>query len=454
MTGFDLTANPFFLLKTHPRANREELAASLEEAVSEPGADEAALTAAFHALMLPLPRLQAELGWLGGTVSAGMAAALLDGTAPQSLFAELSPLATANIAAHLCRHGDPAHERRELALSCLVGMQAAIDPAAVAAAIDADRRVSGFPRIDYVAVHRGLEPLRAAQRDNAREALQALPQPAVVLARLLHEHGGSDGAAMFLGDLVEAFDNAIFPELTRRAAAVEAALTELAPDTPPLADNGTGITRKLSELEADLSAWAELARPRQLVMAAHLLDEPHSLALGATLREAALRFERSGHPATALALVRLGREACKPLPGFSQTLSRDESRLAAAPGGLAAAVAVADPPAIVEPVAGRPSVAPLLAERRVLPKRRPSLWVRLTALLQGWLGPHPLLRLGVYAGVAAAAFLIVVFAASARPPAPPGPRPVPGTTGLKQIPTELTSPRQARERGCQRIVGQ
>jgi hypothetical protein len=433
MNAFDLTKNPFYLLQVGTRDDRDRLAVALDEALAGSPNDETRLTAAFHALMLPLLRLQAELAWLGGTVSPNVVRQLLTGDAPDDVLAGLSPLATANLAAQLCAHGDTTAGQREIALSCLARMQAVLDPAAIADAINDDRRAAGFPPVTERLVTLGLDRLRLAHRDSALLAVLSLPEPEATMTRLLREQAGGEHNAAFLDALVEAFDNAVLPDILEHSRRVEAALLGLRDGPAP-------SLAQLNALVDEFAAWGSLAEPRQLVLAAHLRDEPRSLALGAGLRDAIAARERLGDRDTALVLARLGRAAFGALPGLSALLAGDEARLLPAIAPVAAdapVVTAASTPVFVAPET-RPwaAAAPIrLSPRRappLVPPRRSSWLAQFAAacraMLEARLGPHPILRIGLMVGVAAGAFAIAFVAAGPHSPARPHAEPPAGRT--------------------------
>lgn len=64
MLPFDLTTNPFWLLKTTIRARQSDVVSALESVVSNDAASESELLRAQQTLLAPMTRLDAELGWL------------------------------------------------------------------------------------------------------------------------------------------------------------------------------------------------------------------------------------------------------------------------------------------------------------------------------------------------------------------------------------------------------
>ncbi|MBV9860056.1 MAG: hypothetical protein JO038_08130 [Alphaproteobacteria bacterium] len=421
MSRFDLAANPFFLLRVNPRHNREDLALAFEEAVAERPGDEERLTAALHGLCQPVPRLQAELGWLGGTISVPVVTALLAGTAPESTFEQLGALGRANIAAHLCGQPELSPGRRALALSCLIGVQATLDPAAIGLAIGRDRRASGFPAVDDALLDSALARLALDHRDNALLALMAQSEPARLLAQMAERGLGNERSAAFIDSLVEAFDAAVLPELMRRGAAIEAALARVRQPQGP----------DFEACASALRAWFVLVRPRQLVFAAKLRDEPRSLLLGTQFREVAHRLaEPGGDRQTATALMRLAHDTFRPLPGLSELLESDQARLSTPPG---------TPPSldIPRPQPIRPSP----------PRAALTRWAAWRDCALDRLAAHRALRVALALGVATGSFAIVVLAAGPRThEAPEPPASVAAPTAQRGLSIAAPTPPAARGR--------
>ena len=69
MHAFDLTTNPFFILCVSPSARNEDIASAYENALAQGLYSEQCLLRAYHTLLSPIGRLDAEVSWLPGIPS-------------------------------------------------------------------------------------------------------------------------------------------------------------------------------------------------------------------------------------------------------------------------------------------------------------------------------------------------------------------------------------------------
>jgi len=341
---FDLTSNPFAILRVSPRDDRDAILAAYEDAVTEGRPDERKLLEAQHALMASKPRLHAELSWLLDVAPARVNSILnslqkATGTAEAAtLLEELPGLARANLAADLCGRLEPAEPRAQPAvdggahlpldpLDELVVAQADIDPPLVLKAVNTARVLAGFPQLDLALVQEGLKAIREQHRNAALELIFATSHPGKRMTQIVDEFLHEDNYIFgFVEDLVERFDARCSERFRVIEDSIRAAETRLRENPheqwpllrPPPKDSASGqITQRLAE-------WDEYSQPRQLVYQAKGLDESRSRILYKSLRDLCVWLANEEHAyQPARQITQALSEAFSELPSVASQSAKD-----------------------------------------------------------------------------------------------------------------------------------
>src|SRR5439155_21026501 len=258
MQRFDLKESPFYILDVSPRSDRGSLAAAVDAALDSGELDETTVNRAQQVLMATKPRLAAEVAWLLGLAPARIRLLVKHSAELASAaLGELPPLAGTNVAAHRCSTDQPALADLEF----LVEQQEGLDAPGLAAVVNAERRVSGFGRVDVRLVEEALAVLRGRHLDAATHALAAMENGGKVCVKLIedHRHAGQR-VSTFVDDLVERFDarsNAKLQKLQDRLFILLASISE----------HGSISEAEHGAIRRALSQWQDLAGPNQLAAA-------------------------------------------------------------------------------------------------------------------------------------------------------------------------------------------
>ena len=289
---FDLTKNPFHLLRVPPEATAGEIAEAREDAAADGVAPEQELQAAAGALTNPRRRLTCEMSSLWG-VSPSSARALLEklsgGEPPDfSVAAERPPLARANLAAHVCAMPAtaqifPNDDARRDAVEQLIEARENIVESDLRDGFNAARKRAGVPVIRD-------EHLREASGDLARKHLEAAlnavenaAHPGALMTGIVEEwrYVKTQGG-IFVHDMVGGYDRWSASVLRPIGEKIRKAAEALRRNP----DDGAA----LAVIERGLAEWDEYSQPVQLKEEAKGLDERESLKLCRELRQLTLHL--------------------------------------------------------------------------------------------------------------------------------------------------------------------
>ncbi len=277
VTAFQLTANPFWLLETSPRARREDIIEAFEEAVSAGKTPEQELLRAQQTILTPKTRLDAELAWLpelSPTRAKELAATLSSNPsspAVKPLLEAVDGLAKANLAADLCSRFPGQTEFAK----ALAESYRTFDTEVIESTINAARGVAGFATVNREMLDTSLAAIEAIHAKTAVRCLSGAPQPGDALRQLLE--GAGDGKPRELLDAV-AREYGGWAEIPLREIGdqIRRDITGLR-DRPDEQESVTSIKRALTR-------WSGVIGPLQALERDKGLDEPRSKAIYDELR--------------------------------------------------------------------------------------------------------------------------------------------------------------------------
>jgi hypothetical protein len=321
--SFELTANPFNMLGVSLRARKDEIASALDDALVDPRWSEAALARARQALLVPRPRLEAELSWLPSISPASardMVAKLSAGdfSACNQALQTMAGIDRANLAADLCCR----NPRGAGYVSALVDAYSEFDSASVEKAISDNRAISGAGRLDPALVTPALAALRAVHAKAALESVKAQPSPAEAMLELANEflHADDDNVQHILAEIAKQYDSWSEPSL-------RAIRDQISAETKALRDDPSTQTPigRITEL---LERWDRISQPMQVIEQAKGHDEPRSRELHGELRELCIWLANTaGKHEQALAIAKALLKTFPELPSVSIDLSKDIEKL-------------------------------------------------------------------------------------------------------------------------------
>jgi hypothetical protein len=318
MAGFDFETNPFWVLRVSPRDGGEALAAAVEDAFSDGRVAEKDALSAQRALMAAKPRLDAEVAWFPGVAPSNasrIVASLAHGTTAGDPSADLPAVVRANVLAHRAGRRDVG------ALQGLVDARFHIDPDAVLTAVNADRAIAGFPRVDRALLEHALAGLRSAHVSAAVDAIMASPDPPGTAAGICKTFvPAADARGDFAEEVVERYDAAAASRVAGVEQTVHAAVRTY---------GQTGNQADLEHVRAAMKAWRSETEARRLVFSAKKLDEPRSAELFQTVRELGKELvNQRDVPERAQALFGALRAAFVDVPSVADQMDRDVAEIA------------------------------------------------------------------------------------------------------------------------------
>lgn len=318
MPDFAFETNPFYILRASPRDGQDALAEAAENAVSGGRATEKDALGAQRALMAAKPRLDAELAWFPGVAPSTVSRILESLARPSAVAetgAELPELVRANVAAQRAAGGDAS------AIQDLIEAQATIDPDATMSAVNADRSVAGFPRVDRTLLDQALLGLKSAHVRAAVQALMSSVDPPQAIADLSKKFVPAiDARRDFIEEVVERYDVAAAARVAAVEQTVNAAIRSYA---------DTGDRSALEEVQAAMKAWRGETEARRVVFSTKKLDEPRSAELFRTVRELGKELvNKRDAPERAQELFGALRAAFVDVPSVADQMDRDISEIA------------------------------------------------------------------------------------------------------------------------------
>lgn len=321
--AFELTANPFNMLGVSLRTKKDEITSAHDEALTDHRWPEAALARAQQALMIPRPRLDAELSWLPTATPSfakDIVAKLTAGNyaACSQALQNMAGLDRANLAADLCCR----NPRAAGYVSALIDAYSEFDAASVEKAISDNRAISGAGRLDAALVAPALSALRASHARAAMESIKAQASPGDAMLEVANEfiHFDDDNVQHILGDIAKQYDSWSEPGLRAIRDQIAAEINALRED--PSAHQPIAL---ISDL---LERWDAISQPMQVIEQAKGHDEPRSRELHGELRELCLWLANTaGKHEQALAISKALLKTFPELPSVSIGLSKDVEKL-------------------------------------------------------------------------------------------------------------------------------
>jgi hypothetical protein len=280
---FDLTTNPFWLLRTSVRARKQDVVDALESAIADDRASEADLLRAQQVILAPNTRLGAELSWLPDLAPsrAVAIAGTLSGNPPKEIALQLLDgivgLSRANVAADICRR----YPGQTDLIDQLTKSYETLCLADVEETINASRRIAGFSPVHPELLKVTLSKIELQHADCATVCLVECPCPGRALSTLI----GDDvepGTLHF--EFLEATVRAYRAWVGKRLQQIDDALQ----------DEISGMKLKPGDIDiakrirAGVVLWSEWNGPVELWDQAKGLEEPRSYAICDKLRDLCL----------------------------------------------------------------------------------------------------------------------------------------------------------------------
>ena len=268
---FNLTENPFAILGVSPRDDQSKILECYEEALIEEGANEDLLLKSQRALMVSKSRLDAEVSWFIG-VSPSRVRKVIEFLSkmskpkmPKTLYTGLGGLDWANLLIHLCSNGFTSIKR----MMALIEAQGRYSVEQVYNAVNANRSISGFPKVELVLVEKAIDSLREKHSSVIFECVISSEHPGNVLTKLVETFIEKDGIKRdFLERVAERYDSWSTSKL-------RTIRDEINSEIAHLKSNLKDQPAKLSILN-NLKTWDEYNQPLQLIYQEKGLDEPKS----------------------------------------------------------------------------------------------------------------------------------------------------------------------------------
>jgi len=279
LPSFNLIENPFAILGVSPRDDRSKIIESYEKALTEEGANEDLLLKSQQALMVSKSRLGAEVSWFIG-ISPSRVRKIIDFLSktlkekePKDLFSNLDGLDLANLLSHLCSNAFTSTKT----MMALIEAQDRYSVEQVNDAVNANRTVSGFPKVDSFLVEKAIDSLREKHRSALFESVISSGHSGKFMTELVETFIDKDGIKRdFLEEVAERYDSWSTPILRKIRDEIDAA-------TAHLRSNPKDQPAK-SKIIKNLKIWDEYNQPLQLIYQDKDLDEPKSREIYKSLR--------------------------------------------------------------------------------------------------------------------------------------------------------------------------
>jgi hypothetical protein len=320
---FDLTTNPFWLLRTSVRARKQDVIDALESAIADDLASEADLLRAQQVILAPNTRLGAELSWLPD-LSPSRAVAIagtLSGNPPKEIALQLLDgivgLSRANVAADICRR----YPGQTDLVDQLTKSYQDLRLADVEETINASRRIAGFSPVHTDLLKATLSKIELQHADCATVCLAECACPGRALSTVI----GDDvepGTLHF--EFLEATVRAYRAWVGRRLQQIDEALQEEI-SSLKLQPEDVEIAKRI---RAGIDLWSEWNGPVELWDQAKGLEEPRSYAICDKLRDLCLWLANEMEQRkTALEITEGLRGNFAKLPSMLKLLEEDASTL-------------------------------------------------------------------------------------------------------------------------------
>jgi hypothetical protein len=323
VAGFDLTANPFWLLGTSIRARQREVIDALEIAVSNGVTPEPELIRAQQLILAPRTRLESELSWLPELTPAraGTIVAMLAANPPKEiaipLLDGLEGISRVNLAADICRRY-PGHVDLvdQLAKSyeglCLDDIETSIN---------ASRSVAGFSPVDRAVLKASLTKTENAHAEAATICLAASPSPGRALSQLIVGTVEPDSLHFeFLDTTIRSYRTWAGTRLRQIDDALQKEI-----DSMKGSPGDLGISRNIS---AGIGLWSEWNGPVEIWDQAKGLEEPRSYEICDRLRDLSLWLANDmDHHKAALEITEALCSNFANLPSMAKRLEEDAKTL-------------------------------------------------------------------------------------------------------------------------------
>jgi phage tail protein X len=283
VADFDLTANPFWLLRTSIRARKQDVIDALEAAVSDDVASEAELLRAQQVILAPHSRLNAELSWLPdlapsrAVVVAGTLAANPSKEIALQLLDGIVGLSRANVAADICRR----YPGQVDLVDELTKSYEALSLTDIEEAINASRRIAGFSQVHPEMLRVALSKIESRHAECATVCLAESACPGPNLSRVIGSTAQPGSLHFgFLEATVRAYRACVGKRLQQIDDALQDEISGMKLNPGDLA-----IAKRI---HAGVNLWSEWNGPVELWDQAKGLEEPRSYAICDKLRDLCL----------------------------------------------------------------------------------------------------------------------------------------------------------------------
>ncbi len=283
MNIFDIGDNPFHILDVSIGDTREEIANAYENALIDGQHDEQVLLQAHQALVAPKTRLQAELSWLPG-VPPSRARSIVDQIKKSADISEivkttreLSGLAAANVFVTLCGK----FQGEEALIRGLIASYDGVSKELAILAINEDRTVSGFPKVDAGLVSKTLPRITEIHGRTAVRSISSAQHPGNLMTGIVEDFLPTTGGSReFLEEVARHYDGWSAPTLRHIKDQIDERVQQLR--------DGSETKEPVSQIVQLLVEWDEYSQPCQLIEEAKGLDERRSKELYDELRDLCL----------------------------------------------------------------------------------------------------------------------------------------------------------------------
>lgn len=290
----DLLQNPFHILAATPHDSRRRIMELADERSLL--LDSSSCIQARSELTNPRRRLSVEVAWLPGVDPTRIKELLsLLESSPSDLIGvkHLTSIARANLlAAGLSKLSECTPEIVAQWILEIAQSFDDVDPQAVQAVINEERRVSGFPLVtDLPALEAEIQERRRHYRDVFKYALDKLQAGERIVAMTVAVESATDGGGkhgpILISDLVDAYEVEAQALLEKEESNIEAMIAKLR----AAAETGASDTSLASLVEQLIQAvedWDVVAQPIQVSTKSRGLDHTPSRRVAVRVRELAV----------------------------------------------------------------------------------------------------------------------------------------------------------------------
>lgn len=324
-----LTDNPFFILGVTPRDGKDVIAETFEERAADGDYEESLLMQAQKNLLTSKARLDAEISWFPDLAPKRTAEIVdllkkIQGAKggdrkkyQENIFQivqNLSGVSQANLTGYLC--GTQTEDTAVLQM--LVQAQQDIGVETIKNAINANRKIAGFPEISEQLVEDALKLLKEGYAKDALQQITAFEHPGNVMTQLVEDFSDAEiDEKRFLEIIAERYDAWAIPKLRDFEDKIDQLIAKAQ-------ESEKGYKQIVQDIISLLRQWDEYAQPSQLIYYAKGLDEPRSRKIFDKVRDLALWLanEQQEHQIS-LELSKASKEIFSELPSVSNRLDDD-----------------------------------------------------------------------------------------------------------------------------------